>query len=185
MSKTKQPTPSLYQTVLSLLKDKKGLSSTEVATLDAATRRIGWVESKNNPSALQDGGGPGRGMFQFEVKDKGGSNEAKTVETRLSNFEKTYGKLPLSAEVRKELAKPQPDFTKLPEDAQKALLWVNLTMKTDHDEVGDVAKGKLDVRDLWLQYHWAGKGEEERAKKEAQWEREMRDYQRIVGRANP
>ena len=167
---------SAKEAVIGQIAEKKGLVGDEPARLDAALRRVGWVESKNDPEAVQDGGGPGRGKHQHEL---GASTDA--LKQRLTNYEKTYGVVPLTEEDRSALEAG--DMSKVSEDAQDALTLVGWVMKTPGDEVGELARGEYKVGQFWLDYHWAGKEEDAPAKKK-QWVREMADYQRMNGRTN-
>lgn len=179
MSKTKE---SPYADVLNAVAGKKKLKAEEVGRLDAAIRRVGWVESKNDPTALQAGGGPGRGEFQFELTE-GGSGANATARQRLKNFEKKYGPVRLSKADRETLAQDDPDFSQLSQDAQRAIVLADWVMKTPADEVGDLARGKYPIGDFYLDYHWAG-DPNERPQKQQQFLGEMRDYERRYGRAN-
>lgn len=164
---------SVKQAVMAQIVDKKGLKGDEPARLDAALRRVAFVESKGDPEAVQHGGGPGRGKYQHEL---GASTDA--LKQRLKNYEKTYGEVPLSEADRKALEAG--DMSKVSEDAQDALTLVGWVMKTPGDEVGELARGEYKVGQFWLDYHWAGAEEDAPAKKE-QWVREMTDYQRMTG----
>lgn len=172
---------SSYESALNAVAEKKGLSGEQIGRLDAAVRRTGYVESKNDPTALQGGGGPGRGEFQFETS--AGSGAGKTAANRAKSFEKKYGSLNLSEEDRKELNKKDPDFSKISQDGQRAILIADWVMKTPGDEVGAVARGEMPMEDFWLDYHWAGSAEDKEQKR-SQWRREMADYERRVGRQN-
>lgn len=173
-----------YKSVLSRVAQKKNLEDIDVKRLDAIVRRVGWVESKNDPSAVQKtakGTGPGRGMFQYEKAGKNGSGA--TAANRLRNFEKNYGPVDIPEADRKELKKADPDFSALSEATQKAVLIADWVMRTPGDEVGQLARGEMDPKDFYLDYHWAGHGgdEQKRLSKQAQWDREMMDYSRLVG----
>lgn len=164
------------QAVIAQIAEKKGLVGDEPARLDAALRRVGWVESKGDPEAVQAGGGPGRGKHQHEM---GASTDA--LKQRLKNYEKTYGDVPLTEADRKALEAG--DMSKVSEDGQDALTLVGWVMKTPGDEVGELARGEYKVGQFWLDHHWAGDAKDAPAKKE-QWMREMADYQRMNGRSN-
>jgi hypothetical protein len=167
---------SVKQAVIDQIAEKKGLVGDEPARLDATLRRVGWVESKNNPEAVQEGGGPGRGKHQHEL---GASTDA--LKQRLVNYEKTYGPVPLTEEDRAALKKG--DMSKVSEDGQDALTLVGWVMKTPGDEVGELARGEYKPGQFWLDYHWAG-AEEDIPKKKEQWMREMNDYRRVHGGTN-
>ena len=164
---------SVKETVLGQIAQKKGLKDTEAKTLDVALRRVAFAESKGDPEAVQQGGGPGRGKYQHEL---GASTDA--LKQRLKSYEKTYGDVPLTEADRKALEAG--DMSKVSEDGQDALTLVGWVMKTPGDEVGQLARGEYKVGQFWLDYHWAGAEEDAPAKKE-QWVREMTDYQRMYG----
>lgn len=168
---TKQKTAK--DTVLEQIAHQKGLSSTETKRLDVARKRVGFVESKNNPTARQTGGGPGRGTYQFE---EGDSTDA--LKQRLKNYTKVYGRVPLTEKDIKALEAG--DMSKVSEDGQDALVLIDWVMKTPGDEVGELARGEYRIGQFWLDYHWAGEEKDRQSKKE-QWVREMTDYQRIHG----
>jgi len=176
MSESSKFKPNVKQVVLKQIADKKGLVGDETARLDATLRRVGFVESKGDPEAVQDGGGPGRGKHQHEL---GASTDA--LKQRLENYEESYGFVPLTQADRKALEAG--DMSKVSEDGQDALTLVGWVMKTPGDEVGELARGEYKPGQFWLDYHWAGKAEDAPAKKE-QWMREMADYQRTHGRTN-
>jgi len=134
-------------------------------------RRVGWVESKNTPDAVQDGGGPGRGTYQFET-----GASTKSLKQRLKNFEKVYGFSGLSTKDREALEAG--DVSKISEDGQDALVLIDWTMKTPHDELGELARGEYDPKYFWATFHWAGK-KKDLPKKLDQWDREMADYERM------
>ena len=168
--------PVAKDVVLSQIAERKGLTGDEPARLDAALTRVGFVESKGDPTAVQAGGGPGRGKHQHE---KGASTDA--LQQRLANYEDTYGFVPLTKADRKAL--DDGDMSKVSEDGQDALTLVGWVMKTPGDEVGELARGNYKVGQFWLDYHWAGDAKDAPKKKE-QWMREMADYQRIHGGTN-
>jgi hypothetical protein len=163
-------------TVLEQIAEKKGLRTEEIGRLDAFSRRVAFAESKGDPKAEQTSGGPGRGLYQHE---EGESTEA--LQQRVTNYEKTYGVIPLSKEDRKALEDGK--VTDMSADAQTAVTLAGWVMKTPGDEVGELARGDYKMGQFWLDYHWAGEEEDAPAKKE-QWVREMEDYRRMHGGAN-
>ena len=167
---------SALDSVMGLLSEAKELTEVDQKRLKAVMRRVGWVESKNTPDAVQDSGGPGRGTYQFET---GGSTKA--LQQRLTNFEKVYGDAGLSEEDRVALA--EGDVSKVSEDGQDALVLVDWTMKTPGDEVGELARGLYDPKFFWSTFHWAGDPKDLK-KKHEQWNREMEDYERSGYGAN-
>lgn len=164
---------SAKEAVLGQIQERKGLKDSEVARVDAFARRVAFTESKGDPKALQDGGGPGRGMYQHEEGES-----TKSLQQRVKNYEETYGEIPLSAEDRKALNEGR--VVDMSADAQTATTIAGWVMKTPGDEVGELARGEYKMGEFWLKYHWSGK-EEDKAAKQEQWVREMVDYQRIHG----
>tara|TARA_R110000868_G_scaffold255828_3_gene512495 strand:+ start:3564 stop:4421 length:858 start_codon:yes stop_codon:yes gene_type:complete len=177
----KIPIRPAYDNILKLLQDKKKLTDEEIARLDASLRRVAHVESKGDATAHQLGGGPGRGLFQFE--NASGSGSSATAAVRVKTFEKLYGPLGLTTADTKELNKDNPDFSKISADGQKAITLANWTIKTSGDTVGDLARGTIPLKDFWIKHHWAGK-EKDVDQKGRQWDREMKAYERMVGRQN-
>ena len=177
-----------YESALFKVGAKKDLTAEEVARLKATIKRVGWVESKNDPLAVQGiaggGTGPGRGLFQYEALGEDGSSA--TAKNRLKWFEKNYGKVDLPQSDRDEMAEDVPDFTNISEDGQRAILLADWVARTPGDQVGEVARGEMTDKDFWLDYHWAGapNSPKKRAKKGLQWDKEMVDYARLVGGTN-
>ena len=173
-----------YLSALLQVGAKKNLTEEEIGRLKATIQRVGWVESKNNPTIHQTGGGPGRGEFQYEALGEDGSSA--TARNRLKWFERKYGDVDLSATDRREMEQKVPDFSKISQDGQRAVLLADWVARTPGDQVGELAKGEMTDKDFWLDYHWAGHGGDKakRLKKGAQWDREMGDYKRLHGGTN-
>ena len=136
--------------------------------------QISKVESDNR-NIPQIGGGPGRGLFQFETKD--GSGAFQSALTRTATL---YGKLgkkvPTWVEnARKPTHSSYDDATKLSKERQEEVLLADLAMKEVQDTPGlgdELIRKALEsgsAKDLWLQAHWAGK-EEDRSGKSKYWD---------------
>lgn len=124
---------------------------------------VSYLESKRNPKAHQMGGGPGRGLYQFE------GESYKTALKRKERFNKRNG-----IKTPHEYYDAKGDASKLSPAHQKALLLWN------HREAGDTKFDEINegkYKDAWLDYHWKGwKSDEERASKGSWYDKHMKSY---------
>jgi len=155
----------------------------DVKGVEKMARQIGYVESKNVPTAIQKasggGTGPGRGLFQFETK--GGSGAFQTALNRAESLYRDIGE-----EVPSWIAgaRKHDDASQLSSSQQQELLLGDLAMKQVRETPGlgdELIRGALksgSAKDLWLQAHWAGaeEGTSDYSKKASQWDREMETY---------
>ena len=149
----------------------------DVKGVEKMTRQIGYVESKNVPTAIQKasggGTGPGRGLFQFETTD--GSGAFETALNRSESLFKSMGQ-----EVPSWLsgAREHGDASKLSPSQQEEILLGDLAMKSGSDELISEALSTGSAKNLWLKKHWAGaeEGTSDYSKKASQWDREMETY---------
>ena len=105
-----------------------------------------------DPAIKQIGGGPGRGIFQYE--GPGGSNRAKDALTRAVayyNSSKTE-KMPewLSSYIKE--SNGVYDFSKLTIPQQKALFLTDYS-QAKNIPFGDYMKGDISTEDMWAKYH--------------------------------
>lgn len=107
--------------------------------------KIAYVESLGKIDAVQESGGPGRGMFQYEM----GKNQAG--QTAVKRLVELFGSSPsfLDGIVEKEF-----DFSGLSKEAQESLFLADklkdLTASfkgVDTDE---------ELKDFWFKEHYAG-----------------------------
>lgn len=130
-----------------LIKEKGGSREDYLHLLN----KIGFHESRNQIDRHQDGGGPGRGKYQFEIgKHKGGSTAVK----RTVNLLKREG-LTIPKWLNNISSKDDVDVSALPEEAQDLLFLGNLR---EHPKANfsDIWEGKMDIPEFWARYHWAG-----------------------------
>jgi hypothetical protein len=135
---------------------------------------VSWVESEDR-NILQYGGGPARGIYQYEIKGtKDGSGASETALNRFYNYiSKNNLSIPLEYEDElKNLSdKNNPDFTELSPELQSQIFYADKALGTI--PLDKLADGSLSSRDAWVKYHWAG-SEKERPDKEEQFDRAMR-----------
>ena len=135
---------------------------------------VSWVESEDR-NILQYGGGPARGIYQYEIKGtEDGSGASETALNRFYNYiSKNNLSIPLEYEDElKNLSdKNNPDFTELSPELQSQIFYADKALGTI--PLDKLADGSLSSRDAWVKYHWAG-SEKERPDKEEQFDRAMR-----------
>ena len=105
-----------------------------------------------DPSAKQEGGGPGRGLFQFEVGDKKGGNKA--VNRTVNYLERNNQVVP---EWLRKLwtGKKSVDVSKLNGDQQK-MLFLGYHREHPTSNFSNLWSGQQTVDNFWLENHWAG-----------------------------
>ena len=136
--------------------------------------KIAYHESAHSMQSdiKQLSGGPGRGLFQFEVGEgQGGA----TAGNRLINFLKKEGSdIPdwLGSQVGASGLIDSLDASKLSPEQQKMLFLGNYRMHPDASLKG-VNEGNLG--DFWAKYHWAGP-EYQKEERIASFEKCMKDY---------
>jgi hypothetical protein len=135
---------------------------------------VSWVESEDR-NIPQFGGGPARGIYQYEIKGtKDGSGASETALNRFYNYiSKNNLSIPLEYEDElKNLSdKNNPDFTELSPELQSQIFYADKALGTI--PLDKLADGSLSSRDAWVKYHQAG-SEKERPDKEEQFDRAMR-----------
>ena len=137
--------------------------------LDSMFNQIGQVES-NNEDIVQEGGGPGRGYFQFETKE--GSGAFQTALTRYENLNRREHGEEWESPDWLVKARESDNAMDLSREQQEDLLLADLAMKSGSDELIKDSLETGSAKDLWLQKHWAGAdiGTEEYKAKGAQWD---------------
>jgi len=153
---------SFSNQILKTIQQNRNWSDEETAILNSFANLVGYAESDNQADRLQDSGGPGRGMYQYEI---GESQGASTGRNRFFNFAKDNN-INVPEEYLGLLGEQGPtsiDFSKLPEDLQTAIFYAD---KAEHPEfsLNDLVSGKLSFEDAWADYHWAGDPTEREAK---------------------
>ncbi len=172
--------------------------TSNISAVDDMLNRMAYVESKNVATAVQSSNvydehgnrvkgkfkeGPGRGLFQFETK--GGSG---AFQTAINRADSVYKQMLEDGDIKEipswiKEARGHDDASKLTPEQQEDLLLADLAQKRVRKTPGlgdKLIKGALEgnVKDLWLQAHWAGAepGSMDYIKKGKQWEKEMETY---------
>ena len=158
--------------VLRIIAESRNYSGEQLKRLGNYSKSVALTESNGDPRAKQHKDGPGRGKYQFEMLSGSGRN--MTAVQRLENFQKKYKQElafdPADLEV---LQSKNPDFSQLSERAQDAVFFSDLMMGPV--PVEDLANGKLEGKDAWIKYHWAG-SEKDRPAREAHWDKTQEHY---------
>ena len=166
---------SLLDSLLFTAKNNWGISQEEILE---SMNKISFHESKNVADALQKGGGPGRGLFQFEqtyINPDTGKYEqagaATAVNRLISQLEKEgYEESEIPSWLYQEdMMNPEVGFdvSKLNPQQQQILFLGNLLQTPNRKEEGYTQAGFYDVNkdkifsdevlaNIWAQYHQAG-----------------------------
>ena len=163
------------QTVIDTIRKQRGEQQADMLILHGS--EVSALESKGKNIA-QKGGGPGRGIFQYELTSDGGSGAAKDALVRYKRFYKRYDAT-IPEEFSRELAAidpKNPDFTKLSAELQTEIFYADKEQKGGFplDKLGTE---EFTLQDAWLDSHWAGKADERDSKKDY--------YNRTVGFSEP
>ena len=121
-------------------------------------------EQRNFPDAVQGGGGPGRGLYQYELETSGGSGAGKTAMTRLFNILgeegipgwaiKYFQRNPNTNQLEQA---GDVDFSELTKAQQDVLF---LADKLQDPIAGNIAQIGVESDSLWwAKYHHKGGGD--------------------------
>lgn len=136
-----------------LIKEKGGTREQYLSLLDT----IAYHESAGtmDPTLTQYGGGPGKGVYQFEEGENGGAiTAAKRTKTYL---ESKGNKVP--SWLAKATEGDDLDVSKLTKPQQDVLFLGNMRGHPKAD-FSKIWKGEESVSDFWANYHWAGAKED-------------------------
>jgi len=165
----------LTDKILSAIQKKRGYTDEEVERVKEYGDDVAFVESNNDPKAVQivngKARGAGRGKYQFELEGvAGGSGANTTALKRTKRFLASHG-VEDAPELDSLISKKNVDFSTLPEEVQDSIFLADLS--EGKAPLDDLAKGKVDKGEFYAKHHWAGARDnpkKERAK--AQWFKE-------------
>lgn len=149
--------------------------------VDQVLLPIAYHESKLKPSAKQEKGGHGKGLFQFEGKslhtavNRAMYNLAKTIEL------KNVGDAKLPNYIVNAKKQRLTDARKLSTGQQAALLVFDLLQKPNAN-IANVTSGKQTINNFWLNNHWAGHGKSDEYIVNARKTQFSNDYSEYVAK---
>jgi len=132
-----------------LIKEKGG---TKEQYLDLL-KKIGYHESAHtmDPTIKQIGGGPGRGIYQFEEgQNAGGITAARRTKQYLDSVGASIPKW-----LKEATSSDSLDATKLSTE-QQGILFLGNMRKHPKADLGKLVNGEESIEDFWANYHWAG-----------------------------
>ena len=167
---------SVYDTLLDSIAADRGWGDEEKEAFNSWRDKVAEIESNGIADRVQTSGGPGRGKYQYELAD-GGSGANDAARNRLKAL--IGDDLPGVPEAdRTELAKADPDFSKLSEDTQDALFLAD-KQKDAKTTLDDLVDGAITEGDAWASWHWKGAEEDLPAKLEM-WNNRFEEEQEEV-----
>ena len=165
-----------YQELLKKEADKRKWTPSQINVFEEWRNNVGTIESNNDPSIKQRGGGPGRGKYQYElaVGDGSGANvtAVKRFKKYLAKAGYTLNDLPEKEQL--ELLSDNPDFSTLSSSTQDMIFLADKSLAAN-TPLDDLVKGKIGQDEAWAKWHWKGSAKEMPAKL-AQWERNVGPY---------
>lgn len=153
-----------------LIEEKGGSRKDYLHLLDS----VGYHESAHtmDPSIKQRGGGPGRGIYQFEEgKNRGGAVAARRAKMV---YDSIY-KQPAPKWIKEAASSESVDASKLSKEQQDFLFLSNMRMHP-RANFSDIWDGKKSIEDFWADYHWAG-NKRERPSKIKRFKESLKKYQ--------
>jgi hypothetical protein len=123
-----------------------------------------------DPEKEQIGGGPGRGLMQFE----GARGDGKAFDTAVNRANAFFNSRNMEIPIWVKSINEGDDASSLGSDQQMMLALLDYTMKEKAD-IGKVLKGEQSLTDFWLDFHWAG-AEKDKEARRTSFEKHMKDY---------
>ena len=135
-----------------IIRDKGGTPQQYNQLMDYIAYHETGPEQRMSTSAKQKGGGPGRGLFQFEIGENKGGNLA--VNRTVNYLERNNQFVP---QWLRELweGKKSVDVSGLNADQQK-MLFLGYHREHPSSNFSQVWSGNQSIGDFWMNNHWAG-----------------------------
>lgn len=142
-----------------ILKDISSEKGGDVSSLLELITRIALIESgpEFDHTAHQIGGGPGRGLGQWETNEGKGSNRILTSIDRTRRYYKSKNfEIPewLETAYNKVMNEGTLDASTLPKDKQLLLMLGDL--RYGNLDLKDYFSGKISAKEVWLDHWWQG-----------------------------
>lgn len=115
--------------------------------LEGVMDRIAWHESRGIVSCKQIGGGPGRGLFQFELGYQQGG------ETAMNRLLRWFNKHEITAPSWANVGPNGVDASSLVKEAQCMMFLANVRY---HPKASFKGLTYEELPEWWADYHWAG-----------------------------
>lgn len=143
-----------------IIKEKGGTPQQYNKLMDYIAYHETGPNQRMSTTAKQEGGGPGRGLFQFETGDDKGGN---TAVNRTHNY-LTRNNLSVPKWLNKMWeGKKSADVSTLNADQQK-MLFLGYHKEHPTSNFSNIWSGKQTVDNFWLNNHWAGDATESATK---------------------
>lgn len=159
--------------------------STGEQIVDKILLPIAYHESKLDPTAMQQGGGPGRGLYQFEAPSlrtalrRAFNTILSSKDMPLTNDPVKLKKAGVPSYMINAYHSKDPDASKLSPGQQSAVLLFDYLQKKNTD-IDEVTQGNQTINSFWYNSHWAGSKQSDQETKTARRESFSRDYDEYV-----
>ena len=134
----------LYNYVLKHISNRYDQSEDNIEDI---MNRIAWHESRGVVDCKQIGGGPGRGLFQFELGVKQGG------ETAMNRLLRWFGKHEIESPSWANEGINGVDASQLSKEAQCMMFLGNVRY---HPKASLKGLSSENLPEWWADYHWAG-----------------------------
>ena len=163
--------------ITQLIKEKGGTKEQYTQLLDSISHHES--AGTNDPTIRQQGGGPGRGVYQFEEgKNAGGITAAKRSKQYYDSLGVDAPKWLVNSAKGESL-----DATTLSKQQQDILFLGNMRMHPKAN-LAKVMDGSQDVATFWADNHWAGKATDRKKRLESfRGSEKARQHELSVGEA--
>lgn len=169
-----------YQFATQYLGNKK---STPEQIVNKVMLPIAHHESKLDPTAMQKGGGPGRGLYQFEAPSfrtalrRAFNTILQSKGMSMTNDPAKLKKAGVPSYMIK--AYQDGDASKLSAGQQSAVLLFDYLQKPNTN-IDEVTQGNQTINSFWYNSHWAGSKQSDQETKAARRASFSRDYDEYV-----
>ena len=151
-----------------MLEERAAAWEVDPMVLHEAVEKMGYHESAHtfDASIEQSSGGPGKGIFQFEVNVDGNQGGGATAYNRTTRYFKEMNNqghnMPIPEWVDADVYAENFDATTLDQDGQYILMLANMAgaPEVTKEALANISfGGKIDndsLSELWLNSHWKG-----------------------------
>ena len=148
------------------LKHTASVKGVSAGVLESAMEKIAYHETgpkqRLDPAAVQQGGGPGRGLFMFEVGSNMGG--ATAVRRTYQYLKRKDLPVPSWLEELNPLRIKSIDVAGMLSEEEQKYIFLGNYLQHPKANLTQLASGDEAIANFWLNYHWAGPSKLRRAR---------------------